>query len=467
MSSATLNSPPARDFVEAVQPMLPAYRVGVFSFVAVTHEGEKAILRARLQLYSEEVGALKRPLSTGTVWAGQVRLNVDAGALDACLRSVASGSWLPIVGEHLFKLLPRTPLQYSDGYSFYYKPPQQLSAPSGHQMQSLTISGIGRYQIVNAHIREIERELNDSGIDSLDELLRGYDLRGSDDTTLEITTGPVAMFGAESRLTGRQAHLQFRLADGLPVERLRINLRDADSRVVGPIATLRGGLVGWTRQNGFQEGQWTFDLPGSALIDCGLLYDGRAQDGVRLADIRALPNPRRMLTDLVDPGLERLGKLLINPERTQAEDFEAGLGWLFQLLGFAPIHVSAMSGLKDEPDLLVMGPQGEVLIVECTIGVPDDAKLTRLVSRVARMRERLIRAEGACTASKVTGMLISSRPSEELVTIQSLAHEHAVLLLCQLDLEAALARTLFAPDPDGILKNWRDRAMIELLTGGR
>ncbi len=447
--------------------MLPAYRVGVFSFVAVTHGGEKVILRARLELSCEEPISLKSSLSTGTVWAGQVRANVGVGALDACLRSIASGSWLPAVAEHLLKLLPRTPLPYSDGYSWYYQPPHRPSAPAGRLTHVLTISGIGRHQILNTRPREIERELQDSGFDSPDELMRAYDLRGSDETTLEIITGPVAMFGAESRLTGRRVQLYFRVAVGLPMEPFRINVRNADSRVIGPIATLRGEAVDWTHTDGFEYGHWAFDIPSGAVMDCRILYNGRAQDDVRLADIAALPNRRRMMTDLVDPGLARLTKVLVNPERNQGEDFEAGIAWLFQLLGFAPVHVSAMSGLKDEPDLLVMGPMGEVLVVECTTGVPDDAKLTRLISRVARLRENLRSAEDSDSATLVTGILITSRPVEELVTVRVKADEHSVLVLCRGDLEVALARTEFAPDPERILRLWRDRALVELLTGPR
>lgn len=297
--------------------------------------------------------------------------------------------------------------------------------------------------------------------------MRAYDLGASDETTLEITTGPVAMFGADSRLAGRRVQLHFRIAGGLSVERIRINIRNSDSRVIGPIATLRGDAVEWTRLEGFQHGHWSFDLPSGAVIDCRILYDGRAQDDIRLADIAALPNARRMMTELVDPGLVRLTKALVNPNRNQAEDFEAGIGWLFQLLGFAPVHVSAMSGLKDEPDPLVMGPTGEILVVECTTGVPDDVKLTKLVSRAARLRENLRNAARTDTATIVIGMLISSRPSEELATVRVRADEHFVLLLGREDLEAALARTSFAPDAEGILRLWRDRTLVELLTGAR
>jgi hypothetical protein len=116
--------------------------------------------------------------------------------------------------------------------------------------------------------------------------------------------------------------------------------RHAKSSVKSTAKTfrLRGDLVEWTTRGHFRESHWEFDLQSCAVIDFRLLFDGQAQDEIRLADISALPNPRRAMTDLVDPRLARLEKLLLSPAKEQAEDFEAGVGWLFHLLAFAPIH---------------------------------------------------------------------------------------------------------------------------------
>ena len=457
----------ARDFLQAVEPMLPAYPHGVFSYVAVTHEGETVVLRARLDLSIEEPVTFGGPVATATLCAGQARIKVSAEGVEACIRSIASGAGLPPVDDHLLKLLPRTPLQYSQGYSAHYEHCQPPNTVAGQHIHRLTLSGINRFQILNTRLKEIERELRDIGIDTVEELLRRFELRGSDDTTFELTAGPVAMINPESCVEGRHVSLRFRLAKELRASLCRVTVRNADSRAAHLTEVLRGESIQWTDQGNFREGQWEFDLPESAIVDCRIIYNGLVQQDVRLADQATLPNARRRMVDLVDPELRRLGKLLTDPKRTEGRDFEAGIAWLFQLLGFAPVHVGAMSGLTDEPDVFVMAPAGEVLIAECTIGVPDDDKLTLLVSRVARLRESAARSLGPSATGEIIGMLICARPPEELVSVRGKADEHGVLVLCRPEIEAAVARTQFAPDPAATLHQWRNLALMQILTGGR
>lgn len=87
---------------------------------------------------------------------------------------------------------------------------------------------------------------------------------------------------------------------------------------------------------------------------------------------------------LIDPSLGRLSALLLRPAGKQRDDFESAVALLLQVLGFAPAHIGAMSGWNDESDILVSCPAGEVIIIECTTGVPDDEKLSMLVSRRIR-----------------------------------------------------------------------------------
>jgi hypothetical protein len=49
-----LSQPPqVLAFSEAIAPMLPAYRYGLLSFVAIVHKGDTVIFRARLRLSVE------------------------------------------------------------------------------------------------------------------------------------------------------------------------------------------------------------------------------------------------------------------------------------------------------------------------------------------------------------------------------------------------------------------------------
>jgi hypothetical protein len=270
----------------------------------------------------------------------------------------------------------------SQGYSAYFEPSQPSVARADGSVDRLVLSGINRFQILGTRMREFERELQGIGVDSVDELMRRYGLGGSEETTFEIVTGPLAKFDREPRVDGRHIAIGFQLAAGLQNGLFRIVVRNADTNAVCVPRTLSGENVKWSGDGG-QEGTWEFDLPHSQVLDCRLVYAGRVQAQVRVADPATLPNPRWMMAALVDPELRRLKDLLTTPGKKQGRDFEAGVAWLFQLLGFAPIHIGAMSDLTDEPDILVTSPSDDVLIVECTTGIPQDKKLTMLVSRAA------------------------------------------------------------------------------------
>jgi hypothetical protein len=134
------------------------------------------------------------------------------------------------------------------------------------------------------------------------------------------------------------------------------------------------------------------------------------------------------------------------------------------MLGFAPAHIGAMSGMTQEPDIFVMAPDDEVLIVECTTGVPDDGKLTKLVSRAARVREALQELPGASLPAIIT-VLITPRPLDEFVPIQEKAEAHGVLMLCRQDIKEMIVRTQFEPDAKEMLRRWRALPLLKLMTG--
>ncbi len=229
-----------------------------------------------------------------------------------------------------------------------------------------------------------------------------------------------------------------RLAQGLPVDQYRLGVTNADPRGESIRHAISGADIRWTERNGYWEGRHSIQLPYLAIIDCRAVYAGYLQEERRLADPEALPNQRRRVLEVVDPGLRRIHALLTHPLENQQKEFEASVALLFQLLGFAPVHIGAISRLQQEPDILVTAPMGDVLIVECTTGIPDDDKFTKLLSRTARVRETVCSPMGDLTSDRVTTVLITPSLPDELVASRKRADEHAVLLLCRPDIEEAV-----------------------------
>ncbi|MDQ2655191.1 MAG: hypothetical protein M3Z20_19340 [Chloroflexota bacterium] len=463
--------PQAREFLDAVGPMLPAYRHGLLDYVALSHCGALVILYARLQLSVEARASERARLESSNLFAGQYAIDaLEPDAVKALMLLGVTHQDLPPVHGRLLKLAPEstdTPARYSAYYDRHSL--QQRAARNDQSVDRVLLGGVSRFQLHNQRLNELERELHVFGVDTVEQLLRIYGLDARDQTTLEVATMAVATFTAGCSLSGQRATLAFRLAAALDPQLLRIVIKNADPAAAGFPHAVEGSTITWVRDGAWQNGTLTMDLSEPLIVDCRLTYAGRPQAELRLIDEQYLPNPRRTLVDLVDPDAGRLAQLLLAPEKDQGRDFEAAFAWLLQLLGFDCLHIGAMSGLNDEPDILAAGPGGETLIVECTTKVPDDTKVTKLVSRTERMRalrQKRVR-EDPRSGALVLPMLVCSLPPNELQVMRAKAEAHSIVVLCLPELEEALCASRFAPDPARHLRTWLQKPLRQLLTGER
>jgi len=294
--------------------------------------------------------------------------------------------------------------------------------------------------------------------------MRSFGLKPSDQTALEISVAPVAKIDPTSQLRGRHLQLVVHLARRLEREKLRITVRDADiSRAPLPHSFVSSELD-WTERDGYWVGSLSFNLSVNAVVICRAVYAGRIQDEVRLADPQALPNPRRMLMQVIDPDLQRIRKVLTNPT-TKAElgDFEPSVPLLLQMLGFPPAPVGRLSAMQGEPDIFLEGPDGEMLVVECSTDVPPDEKLMKLISRAERAREELSRL---VSPPIVLPMLVVPVLPAELDPIREKANTYGVIVLSLPEIQVAIERTAFAPDARDVLKGWRSIPLMHVLAHG-
>lgn len=459
-----------QDFLKAVGPSLPAYRYAAFSYVGLNQGGETAILHARLDLSLELPSSSTGIEEAENICAGRHLLPaVEPHIVERCIRIALSGESLSIADARPLKLLPRPDASFS-GHDAYYDPStlQQRLRKGDLSTDRLYMSGVSRHQLHNHQMNELTRELQDLGYDSIEGLLRTYGFEPRDQTTLEITTTPIAMFGQVSQLLEQNASITFRLAATLDPSHFRAFAKNADPHVRRPPRRIDGMDITWKPAGLWQEGTWAFDIEEAQILDCWLVYGGRPQAELRIADEEALPNPQHLLVSLVDTELQRMKQLVTKPKKKEAEDFEAAIAWLFHLLGFPAIHVGAVSGTQDEPDILASGPDGEVLLVECTTKVPDDDKLTLLISRTQRMRELQQRAGyGLHGEVRVITFMVCPLSAEELAGLRAKAEQHSIILLCLPELEEALERIRFTPNPRQWLRRLLDKPLLQLMTGER
>jgi hypothetical protein len=371
--------PQISSFLQAIAPLTPAYSHGVFTFVALLHQGEKVLLRGQLRLLVDRSATIRRSLQTTRLFAGQVALDLDAAAAETCLRRAVAGDWLPPLGDDLLKLLPRDQPGISSGYSAYHEPADAQHVRDKGAVERLVLTGISYGQLVGLQLSEVTGDLNELGFTFPGQLFGAYDLRGGggEDSSFEIIASPVAKIEPESTISGRKARVRIGLACSLSPERLRITSRNADTRVRDLPWTIGGANLGWTASGAYHYAEWQFDLLEDTVLHVRAVYAGRVHAESRLADPASTPNRLWRALEHVDPKLERLQELLTNPRMRDkdARDFETGTTWLLQLLGFTTVYLGDMSRFSGEPDVLAQAPNGDLILVECTIEVPDDGKL--------------------------------------------------------------------------------------------
>lgn len=453
--------PDVIEFLDAVTPMLPAYTHGVVSYVALVHEGQTVILSARLSLGAAPPITLQPRLTTSNLRAGQAHVeNLHADAVLVCIRALAQGHELPPIDDQLLMLLPDTAQSYS-AYHETYRSAEHANTLTNHR---LVLSGKSRFELESSRRKMLERELQGAGVDSLEELMHLYDLDASESCSFDIVANSVAGFDADCRLAERRLTLSISAAAALNPVLLKLIVRSADLSASQIPIVLLASQIQWRVQGDHLYVHHELDLPTYQLVDCRLLYDDRLQAQLTLADPLALPNERRMLLNTIDPGLTRVEGVLLNPGK-QGQDFEAAFAWLLQLLGFAPIHIGAVSGLSDEVDILAQASDSDVLAVECTVGLPNDEKLTKLITRTARLQRQYQPPVPGRAPVRIVSMLVTPFRLEELAGIRAKAEQHSVVLLCRDEIEHAVQQSRYQPRPHLMLQRWRDLALNRLLTG--
>lgn len=453
----------AREFLEIIHPLESAYCHGRFAYAAVLHQGEQVLLGARFDLLTRRAERVRADVATANVRAQEVRLPLRGGAVCECIHAATTASWLRPTEDLLLKLVPKE----AGGrrhYDAYFEVPPARELQTGGCVARLVLSGTHRNGLIGSRSKELDKELRQIGIDSIGDLMRMYELQdgGCGDTRLEVVAHPVAAFDPQSRLEGRRVHVRVQCAAGLDRRALSVVVRDADPNVRAIPLSLDGARMAWAGD----VGECRFDLPGNAIVDCRVTYAGHLQAQMRLVDASALPSVGRMLVDLVDSPPGRFEQVLLRPKRDEARDHEVAVAWLLQLLGFTVWHVSAMSFTQKEPDILALARSGEVLLVECTTDVPDDDKLSKLISRVSRVRERL-QARPWLEAKAVVALLVTPLQFGELAGIQEKAEQHGIITLCRDELQAAVERAKFEPRPDEVLRSWLQLDLTRVMTGQR
>jgi Holliday junction resolvase len=454
-------------FFDLVQPWSAAYVHSTFAFVALLHENEYVILAGRLRLSRKTDAERKLAVVTPNVVAAEVSMAGDVETMTSFVHSALSDSHL-LVGEHLL----RFPKDNTSGYSTYHDHASSTYRNwkrSAH-IECLRLMGARRWDLINSRLPTLERELLPEGYRGLDDLMAefGFGLSDADMACIEISAEPVLEISETAKLCGPTAEIEVRAPNRLATEPVTLTLADAQSDGRSYRRSIRGKDLDWSRAEHDWIGRCTIEVPEQSILICRALYAGSLHDETELFDPNALPNLRRTLVELADPGLQRLRGPLTAPKTNQEQnDFEAGIAVLLYMLGFNTVRVGGIKKLSEAVDIFALTPSGRVLVVECTTAVLDPKdKLGKLLARIDHANERLSAANLRFRPEQVTGVVVIPKMRRELGIEWKSANERGVLILCRPEIEQALERTRFSPNADKVLDDWLRLGLSEVLTMG-
>jgi hypothetical protein len=387
-------------------------------------------------------------------------------AIRELIQAVLGEQVIP-VADHVIRLLPNS----THHYRTYHENATQFQQRTNEYGNRLVISGISPWPILTPRQQELDRALQAQAFDSLTDLFREYGhepFSHSAESTFEIVTGPVARIEATSA-TGATASVSVLLASGLRPEGFQLIVRNAKRNEAPWRRTIDAHEFQWTALVDHASGVSAFSIPHESGVECRALYAGNVQDLKQFADPAVMPNRRRMIVELNDPGLVKLTEVLTSIKERDDKlrnDFEASVAVLFYLLGFDAVRIGGNRRLTDGPDIYAQTQPDELLVIECTSGAFGDEKCAKLLTRIKSAREALSRVLPESARDPIVGIVVTSRARDELVPQLAAAERQGVLVLCHTEVVEAIEQTRFTPNPREILNRWRQRPLLNVLTQG-
>jgi len=261
----------------------------------------------------------------------------------------------------------------------------------------------------------------------------------------ELVALNVVQFDPASRLENGKARIFLRASPALDRSKIRLGYKSSlGARVVRK--SHGGDELEWREESGIAHALHEVDLDAGSLIHAFVSYVNEAQQQFWIIDPTALPNPRRAAYEAFDPGLAILRDCLLvdsmQRNKPASRDFESSISLLASILGFNCIYFGNVPKLQDGPDMILVSPRGDYVILECTI-LQIDEKLTKLFTRVQMLRARLDRAglqSRRLLPVVATAMKRANIPSADL----NRAAQIGISVVTHEDLEDALNRAAFS-----------------------
>lgn len=441
-----------KKFFDAINEWRKAYRVFRLSYLSVK-EGDKFLLLSARILMAVNANVNDEVLpkfQAGNIQCGQFDINANEISVEQLIEGLTSSDGINISGHGLLQLATSTDRGISVSSPILL---HNEGIKNGNRLAVLTITGAHSYPFLTQPETDWKLRAGNVPYDNLDELKSDYGLLGSpnsDYATLEVLALTAIEVLATSTISGKVAKLGVWMASGLDKNRVQLGYRIFEKDRVVLRAVSPGDQLEWQMIGNDFGGTVELNITPGSFVQCIATYNGLAHDVKWRFDPNFLPNSRAALFSIVDPTKTLIQSFLF-PEKPYKgkpqDDFEMAVSWLFWGLGFAPLNFGTNPRTKDAFDTVLVSPNGDFAVVECTLELlKTESKLSKLSARAANLRQIL--DDSHFKHIRLLPIIVSSMSREQVKADIDQAEKLGVLVLTREDLEWALSEIMRFPNAD-------------------
>lgn len=315
-----------------------------------------------------------------------------------------------------------------------------------------------------AYLRELKANpVSYEGIPALATAF-GLSLHGVMGYMLEVHASRVAEVVNTQNDDGTGATIVFWLAGTLPTEGLVVSLRATAGANSSPAPLPSSAAVQWSRDDG---GDWKGLLPlawpsSDATVTCIVSYAGVVQHEKSFTPARATSNMLRTVLDIFDPARTTLKAVIDNHKLTDrdAQRLEQAMGAILAMRGFRVLNLDKVPGLQEIPDIVAVDADNNILVVECTLNLPNaEMKLAKLLRRRDAIRRGL--DDKDLRDIKVVGILAVAQTPDTLRPFQAEVDKHRVIMWSSTELQSLAADDSQPNSPEVLHTAWEAVAALD------
>ncbi len=432
-------------FLEDIGPVESLYRDNSFSYLAIRQDEGFAIVRGTLFLNTTEPQIPYGKFETSRVRAGHFPLSEAGVSARELIEFIGTGSFETPHGPLLFPL-------GSNDHGAQYKRFHEAGLPAQQRLSVLALLGAECAQLLYANQPDLDWEVRSAPCpyDGIQELLLEYRpgvLEGV--SRIEVAAFNLVAIDMASIVDGETAHLSVRTVPHAPKERVSVGYRILDQGKTVGRGAIAGADLEWEIADGVLRGSATLSVPRAAIVHAFARFDDTVYQHYFFGDPTSFQNPRRASYETFDPRLEILRDILSKAQQPKpdARDFEAAIAWLFWMLGFAPANVGAPRRMSDSADFLAAAPNGNIAVVECTVGLlKEDRKLPKLHDRTEAVRRSL--DSSSTRHIRVLPVIVTAKTLVEIQPDIEQAEKLGVFVIARDGIERLMDQTLILQNAD-------------------